>query len=280
VVTQSVLGQAGPFTVTALRFVIGLAVLFPFAFRQGFRANLTVKPTFLAFGLTGVALYFGLQNLGLVFTSAGNAALIQAGIPAATAIMSLVFLQESIPLRRLIGIALAVAGVIMVSSTTATVAGGRPLLGNLLIVGSVIAYGAYTVQGKILRNQRYAATVTTTASFAAGLFVLVPAAVVEVCISGLPKISLMGWLALLFLGVIGSGMTLFLWNYALRFVDATVAGLYVNLIPVFGLAFAWIAGEHVGSVQLVGGGMAVAGVLLGDAMLPKGVRQRSTKASM
>jgi drug/metabolite transporter (DMT)-like permease len=44
-----------------------------------------VESTFVLFGLTGVVLYFGLQNLGLVFTSAGNAALIQAGVPAVAA---------------------------------------------------------------------------------------------------------------------------------------------------------------------------------------------------
>ncbi|MCL6625347.1 DMT family transporter [Alicyclobacillus shizuokensis] len=272
VMTQSVLGQAGPFTVTALRFLFGLAVLCPFAYRQGFQAKLTVKPTFLAFGLTGVALYFGLQNLGLVFTSAGNAALIQAGIPAATAIISFIFLKERIPLRRLVGMTLAIAGVALVSSTPGTVSGGRPVLGNLLIVGSVFAYGAYTVQGRCLRNQHYAATVTTSASFVTGLFLLIPVAVIEMCLTGLPKISLTGWLTLIYLGVIGSGLTLFLWNYALRFVEATVAGLYVNLIPVVGLAFAWLGGEHVHVVQLIGGGMAIIGVLIGDVV----VGQRSS----
>ena len=64
VVTKSVLGEAGPFFVTAARFFIGLAVLLPFALRAGFRFGLATRPVFLLFGLTGVALYFGLQNLG------------------------------------------------------------------------------------------------------------------------------------------------------------------------------------------------------------------------
>jgi drug/metabolite transporter (DMT)-like permease len=263
VVTQSVLGEAGPFTVTVLRFLIGFVVLSPFAYRQGFRAKLTVKPTFLAFGLTGVALYFGLQNLGLVFTSAGNAALIQAGIPAATAIISFLFLKEHIPFRRILGIGLSVTGVILVSSSSPS-GGQHALWGNLLVVGSVLAYGTYTVQGKALGTQAYPATVTTTAGFMSGLFFLIPVAVVEIGISGFPKLNWIGWLVLIYLGVFASALTLFLWNYALQFIEASVAALYVNLIPVVGLFFAWVAGEPTGAIQLIGGAIVVAGVLIGD----------------
>ena len=47
--------------------------------------GLVIKPVFLLFDLTGVTLYYGLQNLALVFTSAANAALISAGVPVAAA---------------------------------------------------------------------------------------------------------------------------------------------------------------------------------------------------
>jgi drug/metabolite transporter (DMT)-like permease len=108
VVTKVLLEEVDPFAVTAGRFLIGFMVLAPFAYRQGFRMRLTVEPTFVLFGLMGVVLYFGLQNLGLVFTSAGNAALIQAGVPAAAAVLVVLFLRERISLRRLSGIVLSV----------------------------------------------------------------------------------------------------------------------------------------------------------------------------
>ncbi len=60
-----------------------------------------------------------------------------------------------------------------------------------------------------------------------------------------------------------SGLTIFLWNYALRHVPASAAALYVNLIPVVGLGFSVLVGETVGAEQLLGGTLAVAGVLLG-----------------
>jgi drug/metabolite transporter (DMT)-like permease len=273
IVTKILLEESGPFFVTVGRFLIGLAVLLPFAYREGFHFGLALRPGFLLFGLTGVALFFGLQNLGLLFTSAGNAALMQAGIPAATAVLAYLFLNERIPRMRLFGIGLSVLGVLLVSGTTPT--GGAPLslLGNALIVGSVLAYGAYATQGKALRTgDRYPAAVATAASFAAGLILLSPFLVGELLLVGTPELSLWGWLILLYLGVGASALTLFLWNFALRYVEATAAAIYINLIPVIGLLFSLAFGETVSTVQLLGGTLAIAGVLLSES-----ARDRNSK---
>jgi drug/metabolite transporter (DMT)-like permease len=107
--------------------------------------------------------------------------------------------------------------------------------------------------------------VATAASFAAGLLFLVPLMASEIWFTGSPGLSLKGWLVLIYLGVGASALTLFLWNYALRFVEASAAALYVNLIPVVGLGFALLIGESARTVQLAGGALAVLGVLLGEA---------------
>ena len=65
-------------------------------------------------------------------------------------------------------------------------------------------------------------------------------------------------------------LPIFLWTYALRHVPASAAALYINLVPVVGLVSALLFGERVGAVQLVGGALAVVGVLLGEAVPPKG----------
>ena len=276
IVTKILLEESGPFFVTMGRFLIGLAVLLPFAYRENFHFRLALEPGFLLFGLTGVALFFGLQNLGLLFTSAGNAALIQAGVPAATAVFAYLFLNERIPRMRLFGIGLSVLGVLLVSGAMPTGGGPLYLLGNVLIVGSVLAYGAYATQGKALRTaDRYPATVATAASFAAGLIFLSPFLVGELLLVRAPELSLRGWLILLYLGVGASALTLFLWNFALRYVEATAAAIYINLIPVIGLLFALALGESVSSVQLLGGTLAIAGVLLSESARRRNARNKS-----
>jgi drug/metabolite transporter (DMT)-like permease len=112
--------------------------------------------------------------------------------------------------------------------------------------------------------------VATAASFAAGLLFLLPLAVGEVVIFGAPELGAPGWIVLAYLGAGASALPIFLWNYALRHVPASAAALYINLVPVVGLVSALLVGESVGAAQLLGGMLAVAGVLLGEAVPPKG----------
>ena len=208
VVTTLVLDEAGPFAVTFLRFGLGLLVLLPFAYRRGFRLRLALEPAFLLFGLTGVALVYGLQTLALVFTSAANTALISAGVPVVAAVLARAFLKEAIPPARLLGIGLSVLGVGLVSGATPPGAdsSGAVLLGNALMVGAVVAYGAYAVQGRALRSgEGHPAVVATAASFAAGLLFLLPTTAVEVVLLGAPDLGAQGWLVVAYLGAVASG---------------------------------------------------------------------------
>ena len=148
---------------------------------------------------------------------------------------------------------------------------GSVLLGNAFMVGAVVAYGAYAVQGRALRGgEGHPAVVATAASFAAGLLFLLPPTAVEVVLLGVPDLGAQGWIVLAYLGAGASALPIFLWNYALRHVPASAAALYINLVPVVGLGSALLFGESVGAAQLLGGMLAVAGVLLGDAVLSKG----------
>ncbi|MGB3682991.1 MAG: DMT family transporter, partial [Rubrobacteraceae bacterium] len=150
VATKEVMGEAGPFTVAAARFAIGFAVLLPLARRQGFRARFVIRPTYLLFGFTGVFLAYGLQNLALGLTSAGSAALVMALQPAAVVLMGMLVLRERLPAARLLGVSLAIAGVVLVSGAALAGGGAGALLGNALMAASVVAYGAYAAQGRSL----------------------------------------------------------------------------------------------------------------------------------
>jgi len=260
VVTKSALSEIGPFALNVARFVVAFAILAPLAHGKGYRLRLSFQPTFLRFGLTGVALFYGLQNLGLRYTSAVNTVLVQTTIPAVTALLAVWLLKERLGRAQIAGIALALVGTAIVA-----LAGGgsrdapHPLWGNALIVGTVIAWAVYTIQGKKLSAQ-YPALVSTTAAIGAGLAILLPLGVGELALGGLPRLSGQAAVAVLFLGVVASALSMFLWNYALDSVPASVASLYLNLIPVVGVALALLTGETISAGQLAGGLLTLVGV--------------------
>lgn len=261
IATKLILNSIGPFALTFLRFVIGFLGLLPFAWRQGFRPRLIVQPAFLLFGLTGIALGYSLQNLGLAYTSAGNASLIMAGIPAVTALLSIPLLHERVPFWRVIGIGLSIGGVALVSLSGGAVGGGS-LLGDALVFGAVLNFALYTVQGRLLGLQ-HPPLVSTAAGFGAGLLFLVPGLVWEWTRAGIPQLDAATWGAIIYLGLGASALTLFLWNFALQRLDASETALYTSLVPIVGLGFAVLFGEEVRALQLLGGAMAIAGVGMG-----------------
>ncbi|HWH32971.1 MAG TPA: DMT family transporter, partial [Egibacteraceae bacterium] len=134
VLIKGMLDDIGPFTLAVARFAVALAVLAPLAARRGFRWRMALERRWLAFGAAGVTLYFGLQNLGLVFTTAGSAALITASIPALTALVARLSLGERLRRRQAAGVTLSVVGVALVVRSGLELGDARTLAGNVLIL--------------------------------------------------------------------------------------------------------------------------------------------------
>ncbi len=278
VVTRGMLDAIGPLTIAAGRFVLALAVLLPLAWREGYRPRDSLAPAFLGYGVTGVALFFGLQNLGLVFTTAGSAALLVALVPAVTAALARVVLGEPLPGLRLAGIAAAVLGAALVVAAGADLGGPRAWIGNLLILGAVVSWAAYTVQGRRVLARR-SAVVAATGGIVAGLGVLLPAAALEVALVGPPALTPGSAAGLLYLGLVASAAALLLWNAGIGRVEASAAGATLNLVPVVGLLFAALAGEPLSALQIAGGALVVVGVALANRPTGRRPAAAGAKAS-
>jgi len=264
VVTKSLLQEIGPFTAAVLRFFIAWVILAPFAFRQGYRLSLAVRPTFLLFGLTGIALYIAMTNVGLVYTAASSAALVQAAIPGVTTLFSVLLLKERVSRRQVLGIGLSIAGLLLVTGLNMHQTGSAPLVGNLFIFGGVLAWAVYTVQGKKLVST-FPWLVITTASISAGMLFLLPFGIVELWLQGMHHLRADGLFELLYLGTASSALGYALWNYGLRFLDASEAAPYINLIPVVGLLLSVILlHEPLSLIQAAGGALTLFGVWLSN----------------
>lgn len=267
VATKMLFDQIGPLGIALLRFVIASAILIPLADWK------SVSPLpwgrFALLGFTGVTLYFVGQNVGLVYTSATAASLIVACVPATIAIAARVFLGERLNLSRIVGIVASILGVVLiVFDGKAEPAAPSPLLGNLLVVGGILAWTAYTMIGKDL--ERLPFQVTSAASVGFGALFTAPLAGWEFATQGLPQLTPLGWLGVLYLGAGASAAAYFLWNYALRQMDASEAAVYLNLVPVLGVALAALTlGESVTTLAVVGGALIVVGVTVASRPTPK-----------
>ena len=272
VITRWALEGAGAFTILGLRLTIAGLVLLPFAYRQGFRLRQVLDPRLVGFGITGMILHLGLEIVGLRFTSASSAALIIATAPAVTAAFSVAFLGERLTKPRWIGIGASVVGVVLV--TGGMEESGYPLgwLGNLMVFGGVLMWAVFTVQGKKVSLHLAPLVTTTAATISAALFAL-PLAGAEIALSGAPRFDVTSVAAIVYLGIFASAAAYGLWNHALRHVDASVAGPFINLVPVLGVGFALLLGETLTPVQLLGGLVVAGGIYVGHRMETRSVRR-------
>lgn len=261
VITKVALTDFGPFTVLWSRVALATLALAPFALRRGFSPRMFVQREFVLFGLTGMALHLGLEIAGLRFTSASSAALIIATAPTVTVAFSVVLLKERISWLQGLGIALSMAGVMLV--TGARVSDGYPLawFGNLLVFAGVLTWGVFTVQGRNMGATHSWLVSTTAASGAATLLVL-PVMVGELVVSGAPGFTLPSMTAVIFLGLFASALAYGAWNFALAHVGGSVAGPYISLVPAIGVALAVAVGETMTVLQVLGGLVVAIGVWL------------------
>lgn len=266
VVSEDALASTSPAVLTILRFLVATVTLVPLALclRSSVRP-IFVNPVGMLLGLTGVAAYYGLQNLGLLYTTAGTAALLQAVLPVVTAALAAVFLKERFTFGIVAGLALATAGVALVTFSGASLGAG-----TLLITAGVVCYGVYTV---VLRHYGRSdeagldSVAVATASSLWGVVFLAPWLAWEMLAGQArwPTESGALW-EVLYLGVVASAVTLLLWSYGAARTEATISGIFIAGIPVFGYGFAVLFGEPATWAKTVGGVMAVIGMVLAARM--------------
>jgi drug/metabolite transporter (DMT)-like permease len=262
VVTKAGLDELPPMLFALLRFGVASAVLVPLALWRGGLAKLARRSwwTLLLMATAGVGLYYIGFNLALHYTTASQGALVQSSIPAITAIMAVIWLRERLPPRRIVGIALAMAGVILVVARGSSDGGARdPLIGNLLMFGTVLAWGVYTMLAK--RVAKLDPILVVTAVSVLGGLLLIPAALVEGRLGVAMRISLPNWGRIVYLGALASAGGYLFYNRALRDLEASQVGTFVNLVPVIGVVSGVVVlGETITPLALLGGALVIGGV--------------------
>jgi drug/metabolite transporter (DMT)-like permease len=267
VVTKELVTQLPPLALAFMRVLIGALVLVPFALRRRDRTQRPPWRVLVLLGVVGVAGYYILFNLALVYTSAVQGALVQSCIPAATAVLAMVWLREQATMRRWLGIVLSVAGVLIVFSGDSSEAAPVAVIGNVLMFATVLAWAWYTSLAK--QVAQVDPVVVTASLMSAGALLLLPFAAVEIALKGVPRVDGASWLALLYLGAGASGIAYLMYNDALRHMDASQAGVYTNLIPIVGVITGVVVlGEPLSLRAVLGGAIVMAGVWITAAAAP------------
>ncbi len=254
-----------PMTMVCLRFMLTTIILNLALKGREPSTRLEKKnvASLLLSGLFGVTVYFFFESRGIKLTTASHASLIIAVIPVLTILAELVFFRTRVTLLGAAGIALSVIGVyFVVRAPGADILSGS-LAGDLLMFGACISWVVYMMVSKNLHKRLSDLAITAYQSLFGTAF-LIPLALMEY--RQWVPVTLAAALNLIYLAVFSSAVGNFLYMYALSRLGPIAVSPYVNLIPVVGvLGGVAILGESISVLQILGGVVIVAGVLMVSA---------------
>lgn len=266
--------EASPLVVSTLRFLVALAVLLPLLLwrePRALRLSRRDLPYAAGLGLTGVAAYNALTMLGLQWAPASDGATITPTLnPLFTMVMAALLFREPLTRNKALGLGLALCGVVIVSAgaPVAQAAGGMRLWGDLLFVGSAMAWSAYTLIGRAVAD-RFSALASTTLASLFGVVMLLPFAGPEMVQVEWASLSSTFWVAIGIQGILSTVVAFWLWHEAIHRFGASRAASFLPLNPVLGVLLAvWLLGERLAPVQIIGMALAVTGVIIANRMRP------------
>ncbi|WP_434660416.1 DMT family transporter [Paraburkholderia sp. A3BS-1L] len=269
-----------------LRFVIALAVLWPLLrvarmrrVKRGEWLNLFLQALFGTFGFT-------LLMLGGVHrTSAVAAGVITSTIPAVVALFSWLFLRERPDARAFASIALAIAGIAVITlahaGSGAQNAGSFDdnFAGNLMVLGAVCCESFYVILSRRLTQTLAPLEIcayTHLFGFLLMLPVGLPGMVSFVMSSAHASVPASVWALVIWYGLSASVFSFCLWMMGIRHVPGSVAGVFSAVLPVaaalYGIAF-------LGERPTPAHGIALACVIGGIALASLKIRRPPPVAS-
>ena len=216
-------------------------------------------------GLLGVFLYQMLAYQALALTTALNVLLISATVPLFIALVGWLGFGERITLRLALAIALSLLGmgVVVTRGDWTVLRQLRLNPGDLFMLAAVLVWAAYSnLLKRRPRELSQFGLLATTA--AAGIAFTGPVYLWQQGNGTSVVWSPTTLVAVLYIGVFASVLAYAAWNQGVSLVGANQAGLFINLMPLFGGVLAMLfLGERPDAAYLVGALLVFVALALG-----------------
>jgi drug/metabolite transporter (DMT)-like permease len=267
VATKIVLKYSSPEVVVWLRFGMGVIVL-GVAVLAKRKFAIPEKKEWLYFailGFLGITFHQWLQSTGLVTAQATTTAWIVATIPIFMALLGWLTLKEKLLRWQAFGIILSALGVLLVvtrGNLVQLTLGKFGTVGDFLILISAPNWAVFSVLSRH-GLKKYPATLMMFYVMTFGWLFSSLLFFGKGGIGQIGHIPWDGWVAIVFLGVVCSGLAYIFWYDALQTLPVAQTGAFLYLEPVSTvIVAAIILGEKLLLATIFGGALILSGVWL------------------
>lgn len=253
-----------PFMLITLRLLIGFMLLASVVAvaREPLPRDRRTYGHLIVMGAINIAIPFSLITWAEQTVHSSLAAILTAPVPLFVIVIAAIFLHdERITVNRLAGLVVGFVGVaILVGFDPASLASGD-VAGEIALIGATLSYACGAVYA---RRNIHGLRPMIPALFQVG-FALVMVATLTLAFERPFDVTIKpeAWLAVVWLGLLGSGLAYLLFFRTLGRWGATRTSMVAYLLPVFGITLgALVLREPVDARLLIGTTLVIGGVAL------------------
>ncbi len=254
-----------PFAFTFFRFFIALLAILPLFFREKPKISRNVwKIIALSLLLAGNVTFFA---FGIRLTTATVSQMLYAVVPVIAAIFSYFLLGETFTARKIAGLCIGLAGVMMLILLPVIGLGGvfsGTLRGNLIIMSAVLVFSLYTVLSKQFQKSYSPVYLTTMSAFTIAVVLLVLSfSDLFIYNAWMADVRLPHILSTMYVGIFGGVVYYLLYQYAIKHGSPVIASMTMFIQPF--ATFMWaslLLSERMTIGIFAGGALAITGAAL------------------
>ena len=261
-------GEVSPLVLTWLRWTLGACLLL-FVARHHLKRDWPVLRrhwVYMTFmGATGFAIFNALLYTALVHTTALNATIVQAGMPMIIFSLNYLIYRTNIRPLQIVGYSITLIGVVIAASQgqAALLLGLDINRGDMIMLAAVLVYSSYSVALRAKPDLHWLSFLTIL--FVIAALISIPMALFEAAAAdAIWPTSMTGIGVVFYTAIFPSIIGQALFIRAIELIGGNAAGLFVNLVPIFGAILAvLLLGErfqayHAAALILVLGGIMAA----------------------
>lgn len=261
--TKVLLNDFKPIEILFFRFVIGFITLV-FVYPHPLKNTTFQQEIFFALaGLSGVCLYYLLENIALTYTMASNVGVIISIAPFFTALIThFIVKSEKLKVPFFIGFIVALVGIFLISFN-----GFKMQLnprGDILALLAAFVWACYSVLTRKISDFGFYTIQTTRRIFGYGLLFMVPALFLFDFHIGINRfLDKVNLLNILFLGLGASALCFVTWNLAVKYLGAVKTSIYIYLVLVITVLTSFlILKEDITFMSIVGTLLTLCGLFI------------------
>lgn len=196
------------------------------------------------------------------YTTVSVATLSYYFAPVLVTVVCPLLFQEKLSKKQVLCFVMSTIGLILTTGLSDAGKGSSDMLGIFLSLGAAVLYAGVVLLNKFIK--KVAGIHRTFLQFLAAIVVLIPyvALTSGVTLSGLDST---GWVCLLIVGLVHTGVTYCMYFSSLRELPGQKAAILSYIDPLVAvLVSVTILGEEIGPLQLLGGGLILGFTLLNE----------------